>query len=34
MSRSGGEGSQGQLEGERRDGGGAQGKMERGKIVF
>lgn len=34
MARSGGEGSQGQLEGEGRDSGGAQGEMERGEVVF
>lgn len=34
MSCSGREGGQGQLEGERGDGGGAQGKMEGGEIVF
>lgn len=34
MPRSGGEGDQGELEGERRDDGGAQGKVKGSEVVF
>lgn len=34
MSRSGGERSQGELEGQRGDGGRADGEVERSEVVF
>lgn len=34
MSRSGGERSQGEFEGQRGDGGRADGEMERSEVVF